>query len=82
MTQNVAGYEIIIAGREIKWPRDSIKYEEVKEEWDKLSPDRTVVGNPPISYKRENGEEGILLPAESIKVEDGLSITVDPSHLS
>ena len=30
MVQNVAGYEIIIAGREVKWPRDSIKYEEVK----------------------------------------------------
>ena len=82
MVQNVAGYEIIIAGREVKWPRDSIKYEEVKEEWDKLSPDRTVVGDPPINYTRESGKTGILLPTESIKVEDGLSITVDPSHLS
>ena len=82
MVQNVAGCEVIIAGREVKWPRDSIKYEEVKEEWDKLSPDRTVVGDPPINYTRESGEMGILLPTESIKVEDGLSITVDPSHLS
>ena len=82
MVQNVAGYEIVIAGRAVKWPSDWIKYEEVKEEWDKLSPDRTVLGDPPINYMRENGEQGILLPTESIKVEDGLSITVDPSHLS
>ena len=40
------------------------------------------MGDPPINYTRENGEKGILLPTESIKVEDGLSITVDPSHLS
>ena len=82
MVQNVAGYEIIIAGRVVKWPSDWITYEEVKAEWDKHSPDRTVMGDPPINYTRENGESGILLPTESIKVEDGLSITVDPSHLS
>lgn len=82
MAQRAAGYEIVIAGREVKWFDNWIKYEEVKEEWDKLSPDRTVVGDPPINYMRDNGENGILLPTESIKVEDGLSITVDPSHLS
>ena len=46
MAQNVAGYEIVIAGREVKWPGDWIKYEEVKEEWDKLSPDRDGCGRP------------------------------------
>ena len=65
MEERKAGFEIVIAGRSVKWPRNEIKYEEVKEEWDKLSPDRTVVGDPPIHYKRENGEKGILLPARS-----------------
>ena len=79
---NVPGYEIVIAGREVKWPNDWIKYEEVKEEWDKLSPDRTIQGDPPINYTQPNGKKQILLPTESIKVEDGLIFTVDPSHLS
>ena len=79
---NVPGYEIVIAGREVKWPNDWIKYEEVKEEWDNLSPDRTIQGDPPINYTQPNGKKQILLPTESIKVEDGLIFTVDPSHLS
>ena len=82
MEERKAGFEIVIAGRSVKWPRNEIKYEEVKEEWDKLSPDRTIIGNPPIHSKRATGEKGILLPGESVKVEDGFSVRVDPSHLS
>ena len=82
MEEHTAGYEIVIAGRQVKWPRNEIKYEEIKEEWDKLSPDRTIIGNPAIHYSRENGEKGILLPGETVKVEDGFSVQVDPAHLS
>lgn len=82
MEERKAGYEIFIAGRNVKWPQNEIKYEEIKEEWDKLSPDRTVVGNPPIHYSRENGEKDIILPGETVKVEDGFSVKVDPAHLS
>lgn len=82
MDDRKAGFEIVIAGRQVKWPRTEIKYEEAREEWDKLSPDRTIQGNPPIRYQRKNGEKGILLPGESVKVEDGFTVKVDPSHLS
>lgn len=82
MEEGKAGFDIVIAGRQVKWPRNEIKYDEVKEEWDKLSPDRTIIGNPPIHYSRKNGEQGILLPGEEVKVEDGFSIKVDPAHLS
>jgi hypothetical protein len=82
MEERIAGYEIVIAGRNVKWPRNEIKYEEIKEEWDKLSPDRTIVGDPAIRYSRVNGEKGIILPGETVKVEDGFSVQVDPSHLS
>ncbi|MCY4560116.1 MAG: hypothetical protein OXF79_27890 [Chloroflexi bacterium] len=82
MEERKAGFEIVIAGRPVKWPRNEIKYEEVVEEWDKLSPDRTIIGNPPIHYSRLNGEKGILLPGEEVKVEDGFSVKVDPAHLS
>ena len=82
MEERKAGYEIVIAGRSVKWPRNEIKYEEIKEEWDKLSPDRTIVGEPAIHYSRINGEKGIILPGEEVKVEDGFSVQVDPAHLS
>ena len=82
MEERKAGFEIVIAGRSVKWPRTEITYEEIKAEWDKLSPDRTIVGNPAIHYSRENGEKGILLPGEKVKVEDGFSVQVDPAHLS
>ncbi len=82
MVERIAGYEIVIAGRSVKWPRNEIKYEEIKEEWDKLSPDRTIEGAPAIHYSRVNGEKGIILPGETVKVEDGFSVQVDPSHLS
>ena len=82
MADRVAGFEIVIAGRRVKWPRNEIKYSEVKDEWDKLSPDRTIIGNPAINYEYENGEKDIFLPGETVKVEDGLSFKVDPAHLS
>ena len=82
MEERKAGYEIVIAGRAVKWPRNEIKYEEIKEEWDKLSPDRTIVGDPAIHYSRLNGEKDIILPGEEVKVEDGFSVRVDPAHLS
>ena len=50
MEERKSGYEIVIAGRNVKWPRNEIKYEEIKEEWDKLSPDRTILGEPAIHY--------------------------------
>ena len=40
------------------------------------------MGNPPVRYSREDGEKGIILPGETVKVEDGFSVKVDPSHLS
>lgn len=82
MEERKAGFEIVIAGRSVKWPRNEITYEEVKAEWDQLSPDRTIVGNPPIHYSRLNGEKGILLSGEEVKVEDGFTVQVDPTHLS
>ena len=82
MEKHNAGFDIVIAGRSVKWPRNEIKYEEIKEEWDKLSPDRTIVGEPAIHYSRDNGEKGIILPGETVKVDDGFSVKVDPAHLS
>ena len=77
------GHEIVIAGREIKWAGDTISYEQIVEEWNKLDPSRQVQGQPGIDWKYETGESGILYPGEEIeKVSDGLIVTIDPAHLS
>lgn len=82
--RNPSGWEIIVGGRTVKWDHDTITYEQAKDKWDELRPDATVLGEPPIIYKRESGESGILRPSDKdgIKVEDGLQIKVDPSHLA
>ena len=38
------------------------------------------MGTPGIDYR--NGGDGILMPGETIKVQDGTSFSVDPSHVS
>ena len=77
-----AGWEIVIGGREVKWPKNEITYEEVKWKWDELRPDQTIIDNPAIMYKRMDGDTGMLRPGETVKVEDGFEIKVDPSHLA
>ncbi len=75
--------QIVIAGREVKWDRATISYEEIVAEWNKLDPSREVQGHPGIDWKNEYaGGSGILYPGESVEVKDGLVITIDPSHLS
>ena len=81
-TERQAGWEIVVGGRELKWPRNEITYEEVKAEWDRLRGDQPIIGDPPIMYKRHDGQTGILRPGGSVKVEDGFEIKIDPSHLS
>lgn len=75
--------EIIIAGRAVKWNQETISYEEIVDEWNRLDPSRKVEGRPGIDWKNEYaGGDGILYPGESVGVRDGLVITVDPAHLS
>lgn len=75
--------EIIIAGRVVKWDQETISYEEIVAEWNKLDPSRTIQGQPGIDWKNEYIKgSGILYPGESVEVNDGLVITVDPAHLS
>ena len=75
--------QIVIAGREEKWDRATISYEEIVAEWNKLDPSREVEGQPGIDWKNDYvADSGILYPHESVDVKDGLVITIDPSHLS
>ena len=75
-------WDIVIGGREIKWEKNTISYSEAKETWDKLRENQQVIGDPPISFRRHNGEVGTLRTGDTVKVEDGFEIKIDPSHLS
>ena len=75
--------QIEIAGHEIKWSKATISYEEIVAEWNRLSPNMTIVGLPGIDWRNDYaGGSGIVYPGESVPVFDGLIIKVDPAHLS
>ena len=80
--RRVAGTEIIVGGRQYKVEGVEVSYEQVVGIWNKLHADEglTIVGTPGIDYR--NGGDGILMPGETIKVQDGTSFSVDPSHVS
>lgn len=75
--------QIVIAGRQLKWNRKTISYEEIVAEWNKIDSSRSVQGQPGIDWRNEYVEgAGILYPGETVPVNDGLVITIDASHLS
>ena len=80
--RRVAGTEIIVGGRQYKVEGVEVSYEQVVDIWNKLHADEglTIVGTLGIDYR--NGGDGILMPGETIKVQDGTSFSVDPSHVS
>ena len=80
--RRVAGTEIIVGGRQYKVEGVEVSYEQVVDIWNKLHADEglTIVGTPGIDYC--NGGDGILMPGETIKGQDGTSFSVDPSHVA
>ena len=81
-TRRVAGTEIIVGGRQYKVEGTEVSYHQVVDIWNQLHAEEglTITGSPGIDYR--NGEEGILMPGEKVKVEDGMSFSVDPSHVA
>jgi len=80
--RRVAGTEIIVGGRQYKVEGEKVSYQQVIDIWNQLHADEglTIIGTPGIDYR--NGGESILMPGETIKVQDGMSFSVDPSHVS
>lgn len=84
--------QIVIAGREVKWDYETISYDQIVEEWNKLDPQRQIIttDSPGIYWKNEYqeatgdriDEKGILYPGESKRVRDGIVFTVDNAHLT
>ena len=77
--------EIYVSGRAFKVPGDHINYEDVVDIWNKLHANENlhIIGTPGIDYENDfKGNDGVLLPGQTVIVKDGTSFSVDPEHVS
>ena len=83
--QRVAGTEIIVGGRQHKVEGHEVSYQQVVEIWNELHKDEGlfIKGTPGIDYTDgPRDSDGVLRVGQTIKVQDGTSFSVDPSHVS
>ena len=75
---------IYINARSVQWNKPTIDFAQVVEKWNKLDPDRHVIGNlPGINWTAKDGTKGILYPSdEPMTVFDELSFKIDDSYLA
>ena len=75
---------IYINARSVPWDKPTISFEQVVKQWNKLDPDRHVIGDlPGISWTAKDGTKGILYPSDKpMDVVDELSFTIDDSYLA
>ena len=56
---------IYINARSVQWNKPTIGFAQVVEQWNKLDPDRHVIGNlPGINWTAKDGTKGILYPSD------------------
>lgn len=85
MEQEKTYSEIYVSGREYKVPGPFVTYEEIVKIWNKLheSENKYIIGTPGIDYEHDaKGEDGVLLPNQKVRVQDGTNFSVDPEHVS
>ena len=75
---------IYINARLVLWDKLIISFAQVVEQWNKLDPDRHVIGNlPGINWTAKDGTKGILYPSDKpMAVIDELSFKIDDSYLA
>ena len=75
---------IFINARSVPWDEPTISFAQVVEQWNKLDPERHVIGNlPGISWTAKDGTKGILYPSDKpMTVVDELSFKIDDSYLA
>ena len=75
---------IYINARSLQWDKPIISFAQVVDQWNKLDPDRHVIGDlPGIDWTAKDGTKGILYPSDKpMLVVDALSFTIDDSYLS
>lgn len=75
---------IYINARSVPWDKPTISFAQVVEQWNKLDPERYVVGKlPGIKWAAKDGTKGIFYPSDkSMAVVDELSFEIDDSYLA
>ncbi len=75
---------IFINARSALWDKPTISFAQVVEQWNKLDPDRRVIGDlPGIDWTAKDGTKGIFYPSDKpMDVVDELSFTIDDSYLA
>lgn len=75
---------IYINARLVVWDKPTISFTQVVEQWDKLDPERRVIGDlPGINWAATDGTKGIFYPSdEPMAVVDELSFKIDDSYLA
>ena len=75
---------IHINAREVLWDKPTISFSQVVEQWNKLDPERYVVGKlPGIKWTAKDGTKGIFYPSDKpMVVVDELSFEIDDSYLA
>ena len=75
---------IYINARSVLWDKPTIGFKQVVEQWNKLDPNRHVIGElPRISWTAKDGTKGIFYPSdEPMPVVDELSFKIDDSYLA
>ena len=75
---------IYINARSVLWDKPAISFAQVVEQWNKLDPDRYVIGDlPGINWTAKDGTKGIFYPSdEPMVVVDELEFKIDDSYLS
>ena len=75
---------IYINARSVLWYKQTISFAQVVEQWNKLDPDRHVIGDlPGIKWAAKDGTKGIFYPSDKpMTVVDELSFKIDNSYLA
>jgi len=75
---------IYINARSVLWDKPTISFAQVVKLWNKLDPERHVVGDlPGINWTAEDETKGILYPSDKpMTVVDGLLFKIDDSYLA
>ena len=75
---------IYINARSVPWDQPTISFTQVVEQWNKLDPERYVIGDlPGINWTAKDGKKGIFYPSdEPMAVTDELAFKIDDSYLA
>ena len=77
--------QIYVSGREYKVPGPDVSYEEIVGIWNELhmQEGKHIIGTPGIDYEQDaDGEDGVLISGQKVRVKDGTSFSVDLEHVS